>query len=76
VKTTLIIALLLLFLAGAVGWAVYAWNEVGDVPMSIHGYIAMGLGVFFSLLIGGGLMGLVFYSSRRGYDEPTDFSRR
>jgi hypothetical protein len=36
----------------------------------------MALGIFFSLLIGGVLMGLVFYSSRSGYDEPTDFTRR
>ena len=26
--------------------------------------------VIFSLVIGGGLMALVFYSSRAGYDEP------
>jgi pyridoxine 4-dehydrogenase len=75
-KNALIIGVLLLFLGGAIAWAVYAWNEVGDVPMSIHGYIAMALGIFFSLLIGGVLMGLVFYSSRSGYDEPTDFTRR
>jgi hypothetical protein len=30
----------------------------------------MALGIFFSLVIGIGLMALVFYSSRAGYDEP------
>jgi len=30
--------------------------------------------VFFSLLIGGGLMGLVFYSSRHGYDDDVQRS--
>jgi hypothetical protein len=30
----------------------------------------MALGVIFSLAVGFGLMALLFYSSRRGYDEP------
>jgi len=37
--------------------------------MSIHGWIALGLGTFFSLIVGGGLMALVFYSARKGYDD-------
>jgi hypothetical protein len=37
--------------------------------MSVHGWIALTLGVLFSLLVGSTLMALVFYSSRRGYDE-------
>jgi hypothetical protein len=45
------------------------WTAASDVEISTHGYIAMGLGVFFSLLVGCGLMALVFYSSRRGYDD-------
>jgi hypothetical protein len=48
--------------------AVYAWNSV-DVEMSIHGYIAMILAIVFSLVIGCGLMALMFYSSRHGYDD-------
>ena len=42
--------------------------------MSVHGYVAMILGIIFSLLVGCGLMALVFYSNRRGYDEPPDVS--
>ena len=38
--------------------------------MQASGYIAMIAGVVFSLIIGCGLMALLFYSSRRGYDEP------
>ena len=34
------------------------------------GYAAMAAGILFSLLVGVGLMALVFYSSRAGYDEP------
>jgi len=36
--------------------------------MSTHGNIAMTFGIFFSLAIGIGLMALIFYSSRAGYD--------
>jgi hypothetical protein len=38
------------------------------VPTS--GYAAMVFGVIISLAIGFGLMALLFYSSRKGYDEP------
>lgn len=41
----------------------------GPVEMTVHGWIALALGVFFSLAVGIGLMVLVFFSSRRGYDE-------
>jgi hypothetical protein len=40
-----------------------------DVQMSLNGWIALGLGVFLSLALGMGLMGLVFFSARRGYDD-------
>lgn len=70
IGTVLIIAVLLIVL-GASAWFAYDGLTVGDdTPVSSHAYIAMGLGVFFSLLIGVGLMVLLFYSSRRGYDEP------
>jgi hypothetical protein len=42
------------------------------VVMDKHGWIAMGLGTFFSLLIGCGLMALMFFSSRSGHDEAAD----
>jgi hypothetical protein len=47
---------------------VQAWQRT-DAQMSVHGWIALSLGVFFSILIGCGLMALTFYSSRHGYDE-------
>jgi hypothetical protein len=37
--------------------------------MSKHGWIALGLGTVFSLVIGCGLMALMFFSSRSGHDE-------
>jgi hypothetical protein len=51
---------------------VYAWRiwvRLSNVEMGFHGWTAMILGVVFSLALGGGLMFLVFYSSRKGYDE-------
>ena len=38
--------------------------------MPAQGYIALIIGVVFSLVVGIGLMALLFFSSRRGYDEP------
>ena len=67
-----LIAALLLLLAGAVWVAVVGWNLNGDVPMSGHGYVAMALGIIFSLIVGCGLMALLFYSHRHGYDEPPE----
>jgi hypothetical protein len=67
-KTALLLLPLLTLLILACSWAIYAWNSV-EVEMSVHGYVAMILGVVFSLAVGCGLMALMFYSSRHGYDE-------
>src|SRR5262249_53271288 len=40
-----------------------------DGSHELHGWVALGLGAFFSIDIGCGLMALMFYSSRYGYDE-------
>jgi hypothetical protein len=40
--------------------------------MSVHGYVALGLMIVFCLIVGCGLMFLVFYSNRKGYDEPPE----
>ncbi len=42
------------------------WNASA---MNIHGWIALFFGTFLSLAVGGGLMALVFYSARKGYDD-------
>ena len=61
----------LLAILVAAGWyAARAWVSVSGPAMPINGYIAMALGIFFSLVVGCGLMALVFYSNRHGYDEP------
>jgi len=60
---------LFVILAAAVWWAASLWSSVEGPPMPIGGYVAMWLGIGFSLVIGCGLMALMFYSSRYGYDE-------
>jgi hypothetical protein len=60
---------LLAFLAASIWFAYYVWTSDAGPPMPASGYVAMGLGVLFSLAIGIGLMALVFYSHRHGYDE-------
>jgi hypothetical protein len=67
--TIVLFVVLFGILAGAVWYAAYAWMAVDGPPMPASGYIFMTLGVVLSLLVGFGLMGLIFYSSRRGYDE-------
>ena len=64
----LMVALLAILVASA--WlAVRTWIATSASPMSTGGYIAMTLGIVLSLVVGCGLMGLVFYSSRYGYDD-------
>jgi L-aminopeptidase/D-esterase-like protein len=48
----------------------YEGLTFGSVQVPAVDYIAMTLGVAFSLIVGVGLMALLFYSSRGGYDEP------
>ena len=66
----IIVGVLLAILAVAIWFGYEGLATDRDVQISKHGYIAMGLGIFFSLLVGVGLMTLVFYSSRAGFDEP------
>lgn len=67
-KTALLIGVLTLFLIVSGWFAVHAFTII-ETEISGHGWFAMILGVVFSLAIGGGLMALVFFSSRRGYDD-------
>lgn len=72
----LILAALVIILIVTAVWAVSVWSAAGDAVMSTHGWIALGLGTFFSLLIGCGLMALMFFSSRSGHDEVADPFRK
>jgi hypothetical protein len=68
----LIIFALLGLLAGAIFVGHYGWVSAGDVAMPAWGWLMMGFGIFFTVLVGGGLMALIFYSSRAGFDETPE----
>jgi hypothetical protein len=61
---------LLAMLAAAIWYAARSWILVNGPPMPTIGYLAMTGGVLFSVFVGCGLMALLFYSNRHGYDEP------
>jgi hypothetical protein len=65
-RVLLLVACLGALLAAALFWALKDWDASA---MSVHGWIALSLGAFLSLALGGGLMALVFYSARKGYDD-------
>jgi hypothetical protein len=48
---------------------VYAWMALGDTSMTTSGYVAVVLGALGTIGLGGGLMALLFYSHRHGYDD-------
>ena len=60
---------LVAMLLASLYYAYGLWVAVDAPDMPPGLYVAMALGVLFSVVIGGGLMALAFYSSRRGYDE-------
>jgi hypothetical protein len=65
-------------IAGLIGAAVLGLTVVvlfavrflsGDLPISIHGYLAMAAATVGLCIVTGGLMWLAFYSSRAGWDD-------
>jgi hypothetical protein len=69
IGTIALVVALLGLLVAALWFAVRSWTAIEGPPMPEVGYVAMTIGVVFSLLIGVALMTLLFYSSRHGYDE-------
>lgn len=68
-RTTILLAVLALIGLAVTAWGVSSmWADLG-VNMTMHGWIAYGLGCVFSLLLAGGLFFLLFKSAREGYDD-------
>ena len=65
----LIFGVLIAILVAAIWGASKVWLSGADVEIGFHGGVALILGALGSLLIGGLLMALLFYSSKYGYDE-------
>ena len=58
-----------LVLACFAGVAVYAWWTLRGSDMSAVGAVVLGVGILVTLGLGVGLMSLVYYSNRAGYDD-------
>jgi hypothetical protein len=64
-------------LAAAATLAVRMWTGISGGPgMDGHGEAALIIGAAGSLILGCGLMALVFFSSRRGYDDRASAARK
>lgn len=57
------------FLVVAIWYAIHAWSSVPQTGISAAGWIFLGLGIVITILVGAGLMALVFYSSRKNFDR-------
>ena len=56
---------------GATIVMVNGWVSIPATHISGTGLLALAGGVLISFLVGGGLMALVFYSARNGYDDAS-----
>lgn len=72
-KTAALIAVLGAILIGAVIAIISAWTHA-HVEISLFGWVVIGIGAVVSVLLGGGLMALSFFSARRGFDDRIDHS--
>lgn len=64
----LAVAAMGILLGAAVWFLFYGWN-LTNAQMSTNGVIALVLGIVFSMALGAGLMTLLFWSNRKGYDR-------
>lgn len=70
-RTLLIVAVVALAAAGTVGTA-RVWTAIGGGPLSIHGWIAMAIGISGTVALAWVLMALAFRSDRDGWDARAD----
>ncbi|HWY65462.1 MAG TPA: hypothetical protein VNX61_09620 [Rhizomicrobium sp.] len=63
------LAVLVGFLLVSLWYAVKVWTSMAGVHMSGWGWMFLILGIVVTIGLGGGLMALVFYSSRHDMDR-------
>jgi len=68
-RKALLFVPLFALLAASLWFVGASWVHLAAGAIPLYGWLAIGGGVFFSLLVGGGLMALMFYSHRHGYDD-------
>jgi hypothetical protein len=67
-STILLLTVLFVGLGGIVWWDWSVFASIGfDMPAA--GWIALVFGVIATIALGSGLMFLIFYSNRHGYDD-------
>jgi cation transporter-like permease len=66
---------LVAILIATVWYAVDSWPATGGAEIPVAGYVAMAAGLILSIIVWVGLMSLVFYSRRHGYDDAADRGR-
>jgi hypothetical protein len=71
----LVLVPMMAILAASVWFAVHGWMAVEGPDIPVQGFVAMAAGIIFTLIVGVGLMSLVFYSRRHGYDDAADRGR-
>ena len=68
-RMTIIVVTAAIVGLGLTFWGVASmWSQMG-VNMTMHGWIAYGLGIVVSIALAGGLFFLTFKSARDGYDD-------
>jgi hypothetical protein len=67
--TKLIAAIAVAVTLAVVGVLADTWVSLRDVAMSANGYIALVAGSVLTLAVGAGLIFLMYYSDREGFDD-------
>ena len=73
-KILLNITFLILLMVGSVYATYETWIGLNEVEISFNGKVAMAIGIIVTFFLGTGLMFLVFYSSRNGYDSDNNLT--
>jgi hypothetical protein len=68
-RSAIVLTILVGLLLVSGGFAYWAWQELAEVEIGMHGLIAIALGEVLTFALGAGLMALMYFSARRGYDD-------
>ena len=68
-----LVAVLVALLLAALWYCVAVWRATPSMPL--YGNIIMGVASILFLVAGCGLIALMYYSQRKGYDEPARSDR-
>ena len=72
-KNQWLLAAVLALLVAAIWYCVSVWRATPSMPL--YGNIILGGAAILMLVFGCGLIALMFYSRRKGYDQPARNNR-